>query len=743
MNPSGHCGRNGGYKQASSLHDKQRQSGSPAAGAPGTRGSFTQEGGCGYGQRPLRHRSPQHAAGLAPGVQPYDIGKAFGLLRTHPGKALDAAEVLLDKFSTHPRFFIRISQLKARALFQLGKIDDCIVFINSIETRVRNDKGLLMAKARALQARNCFNEALPLFQHLYARHTVAYKDHKTHGLALGRHLQLMGGADNLERALTIFTQLRSRTAAGQVNAACGDKEIELALGRHLQIMGGEDNLEKVLAIFARLRARHAGGRLNTPCDDKEIELALGRHLQLMGGMDNLQQALAIYTRLRTWRAGGRINTPCDDKDIELALGRHLQLMGGTDNLEKALAIFTRQRRREAAGRVNTPCDDKEIELAIGRLLVLMGGSDNLQQALAIYTRLRARAAGGKTNTPCNDKDIELRLGRLLQLMGGSDNLQQALTIFTRLRTRTAGGRVNTPCNDKDIELTLGRHLQLMGGADNLKQALAIFTHLRTWRAAGRINTPCDDKEIELALGRLFQTMGGADNLEKALTIYTKLRTRASRGQPDTACNDKEIELALGKLLELMGGSNNTEKALAIYTRLRTRATGGRTNTLCNDKDIELGLATLFIDQEMWQRFDDLRIEARRFPGFESHLLLSIRYFSELLITLKMSSGQSRRLGQAIQSAALAIEVSGLMNASCISQLAHCLRLLSCWPDVLLKECGIPQKDVRSLISAPKFLFDTADMIAPCRQWMEKDQRWRVKEQELLTLLARRHSARSL
>ena len=90
-----------------------------------------------------------------------------------------------------------------------------------------------------------------------------------------------------------------------MNTPCNDKEIELALGRHLQLMGGADNMEKALAIFTQLRTRRAGGRVNTPCNDKDIELALGRHLQLMGGADNLEKALAIYTRLRTQAAAGR------------------------------------------------------------------------------------------------------------------------------------------------------------------------------------------------------------------------------------------------------------------------------------------------------------------------------------------------------------------------------------------------------------------------------------------------------
>ena len=301
-----------------------------------------------------------------------ELDRAFSLLRTNPGIALDTAEVLLDRYSAHPSRCTPLFQLKARALFQLNKIDDCIAFINSLEAPVRNDKGLLMSKARALQVKGVFNESLSLLNHLYVNYKVVYKDHKTHGLALGRHLQLMGGSDNLEKALAIFTELRSRTAGGRVDTPCDDKHIELALARHLQILGGEDNLEQALAAYTRLRALAAGDRENTPCDDKDIELGLGRILQLKGGPDHLQQGLAIYTRLRARAAGGRTNTPCDDKEIELTLGRHLQLMGGAANLHKALAIFTRLRLRRAGGRVNAPCDDKDIELTLGRLLQMMG-----------------------------------------------------------------------------------------------------------------------------------------------------------------------------------------------------------------------------------------------------------------------------------------------------------------------------------------------------------------------------------
>ena len=685
-NPSRYGERGRGYRRASFLRSTQHQT-RHSTSASGHRHYFPRGAERGYRQRPLSQRSPQRYLQQARAPEQDDISKAFRLLRTNPGRALAAAEVLLDRNSVPPSRCVPIYQLKARALFQLEKIDDCIAFINSLETRVRNDKGLLMAKARALQARGCFNEALPLFQHLYARHQVAYKDHKTQGLALGRLLQLMGGKDNLEKALAIYTRLRSRAAGERQDTHCNDKQIELALGYLFQLMGGTENLEKALAIFTQLRTRMAGGR-DISCGDKDVELALGRHLQLMGGSDNLQQALDIFTQLRTRMAAGR-DTSCGDKDVELTLGRHLQLMGGRDNL---------------------------------------------QQALTIFTRLRTRAAGGQADTPCHDKDIELALGRLFQLIGGADNLEKALTIFTRLRTWRAGGRRDTPCDDKEIELTLGRLLQFMGGADNLEKALAIFTQLRTWRAAGRKNTPCDDREIELTLGIHLQLMGATGSLQQALDIFTRLRTRAAAGRANTPCDDKEIELALSRHLQLIGGPDYLDQALAIYTRLRTRAAAGRANSPCDDKDIELALAALYVERRNWPEFDALQLQARRFPGFEPHLHLSIRYFSELLETLNMPHGQSRLLGKAMRSAVLAMEESGFMNASCISQLAHCLRLLSCWPDSLLKERGIQHKDVKRLSLAAKFLFDTADMLAPYRRQMDKDQHWRARERALLALL---------
>ena len=277
MNPSGHYGRNGGYGRAIPVRGSHNQPGRIAAGAPETRGSFIQKKSCGYGQRALHQRQLQHSPAQPHAHEQDDIDTAFNWLRTHPQKALDVTEVLLNRYRARPSDCVRILQLKGRALLQLHKIDDCIAFINALEPGMRHDKGLLLTKARALQAKGCCHEALPLFQRLYSKYKASYKDHKAHGLALGRHLQLMGGENSLEKALAIFTQLRTRTAGGGVHRACDDKDIELALGRLLQELGGADNLQRALAIYTRLR-RRAARRPNTPCDDKDIELTLGRHL---------------------------------------------------------------------------------------------------------------------------------------------------------------------------------------------------------------------------------------------------------------------------------------------------------------------------------------------------------------------------------------------------------------------------------------------------------------------------------
>ena len=582
---------------------------------------------------------PDTKLGDSNGAPDTKIGDSFRLLATNPQRALESAEILLGRYSKKTAHYVHVADLKTRALLQLHRTDDCLAFISSLQKEIQSDKRFLMSKGRALQTQGRFSEALSIFQHLYTAHRTTKREHKVHGLALGRLLHATGGAANLEQALAIYTQLRSQAAQG---------------------------------------------RENTPCDDQDIELTLGRHLQIMGGAHNLQKALAIYTRLRTQAARGRATPFCDDKAIELALAIHLQIMGGTGNLAESLTILTRLRAHAAGGQANRPCNDKEIELPLGRVLQTIGGNDNLKQALTIFTRLRTKAAGGKLDTPCDDKEIELALGRLLQIMGGARNQEQALAIFTRLRTKAARGKLDTPCDNKDIELTLGRQLQLIGGKHNLEKAQAIFTRLRTQAAGGQANTPCDDKDIELSLGRLLQIMGGQNNLEKARAIFTRLRAQAAGGQANTPCDDTEIELALARLLQLTDSTDNLKQALAIYTQLRTRAAKEKVHTPCDVKETELGLGSCFIAMGRWQQFDELQLEKRQFSGFEPQLLLSLRFFSETLGVVNISPEHLTLLGKALSHAALAAEISAGSNASCLSQLAHCFRLLSCWPPTMLR-----------------------------------------------------------
>ncbi|MCY4472236.1 MAG: hypothetical protein OXC07_05365, partial [Kistimonas sp.] len=323
-----------------------------------------------------------------------------------------------------------------------------------------------------------------------------------------------------------------------------------------------------------------------------------------------------------------------------------------------------------------------------------------------------------------------------------DNMEKALAIFSRLRTRAAKGKVDTACDDKNIELTLGRHLQIMGGADNLDRALAIFTRLRTQAAKGLPNTPCDDKEIELALGRLLQIMGGTANLERALTIFTRLRTRAAKGRENSPCDDMEIELAFGHHLQIMGGKDRLKQALAIFTRLRSRAAKGQVDTPCDDKGIELSLGSCFLKMEMWQSFDELHFEKRLFQGFEPQLLLSLRSFNELLGVMTitpehltpehltpehLTPEHLTLLGKALGHAALAAEASGGTNASCLSQLAHCFRLLSFWPIAILQALEIQPQEPEEFKTRAKSLFAKAYKIEPGRQLLHPNQPWRETE----------------
>ncbi|WP_196221228.1 hypothetical protein, partial [Sansalvadorimonas verongulae] len=215
--------------------------------------------------------------------------------------------------------------------------------------------------------------------------------------------------------------------------------------------------------------------------------------------------------------------------------------------------------------------------------------------------------------------------------------------------------------------------------------------MRSRAAGGQANTPCDDKEIELALGRLFQDMGGEDNMRMAQNIFTRLRTQAAGGRANTTCDDRDIELTLGRHLQTMGGADNLRAALDIFTHLRTQAAKGEAIPLGEEKDIELGLASILIDMGAWEQFDGLQLDKQLFSGFETCLCLSIRYFQELMDVEKILPEHSILLGKAFHWAVLAVEGSADTNASCLSQLAHCFRFLSVWPQPGLQTLGIEEE----------------------------------------------------
>ncbi|WP_196221010.1 hypothetical protein, partial [Sansalvadorimonas verongulae] len=234
-----------------------------------------------------------------------------------------------------------------------------------------------------------------------------------------------------------------------------------------------------------------------------------------------------------------------------------------------------------------------------------------------------------------------------------------------------------------------------------------------------------------ALGRLLQVMGGTDDLKAALDIFTRLRTRAAGGVANTPCEDRDIELALGRLFQVMGGTDNLQVAWDIYTRLRTRATGGVADIPSENKEIELGLASVFTDLGAWRQFDGLQLDKQLFSGFETCLYLSIRYFQELMDVEKVLPEHLSLLGKAFHWAALAVEGSGGTNASCLSQLAHCFRLLSAWPPVKLRASGIEEKREHEFKLRSDLLFAKANDLAPHRQEQKKDERWRLKERQFL------------
>ncbi|MTI14093.1 hypothetical protein [Sansalvadorimonas verongulae] len=147
----------------------------------------------------------------------HDIDEGFRLLETNLQGALAKAEALLTKDSGD---YSRAAELKARALL-------------AIDHNIK---------------------AITHFQPLYTN-SVTFNDQKNNGLALGKHLQLMGGMDNLKTALDIYARLRCQAARGMANTPCDDVDIELALARVYVFMGYTDKSE---GIFTRL---YGGGRI--------------------------------------------------------------------------------------------------------------------------------------------------------------------------------------------------------------------------------------------------------------------------------------------------------------------------------------------------------------------------------------------------------------------------------------------------------------------------------------------------
>ncbi|WP_196221039.1 hypothetical protein, partial [Sansalvadorimonas verongulae] len=179
---------------------------------------------------------------------------------------------------------------------------------------------------------------------------------------------------------------------------------------------------------------------------------------------------------------------------------------------------------------------------------------------------------------------------------------------------------------------------------------------------------------------------------------------------------------------------NLKAALDIFNRLRTRATGGRVNIRSDDKEIELGLASIFIDTEEWEKFDELQLGRPLLSGFETCLCLSLRYFQELMNAEKILPKHSILLGKAFNWAALALEGCGGTNASCLSQLGHCFRLLSFWPKLRLQELGIEEEKEQEFRRTSELLFGLASDLEPHRQELKKDDQWRQKERKLLALM---------
>ncbi|WP_196221248.1 hypothetical protein, partial [Sansalvadorimonas verongulae] len=167
----------------------------------------------------------------------------------------------------------------------------------------------------------------------------------------------------------------------------------------------------------------------------------------------------------------------------------------------------------------------------------------------------------------------------------------------------------------------------------------------------------------------------------------------------------------------------------------TQAAGGQANTPCENKEIELALASVFIDTGEWEQFDGLKLEKQLFSGFETCLCFSIRHFRELTQAKDILPIHTTLLGKAFNWAALAVESSGGTNASCLSQLAHCFRLLSVWPKLKLQSLGIEEEKEHEFRQRSELLFDLASDLEPQRQEQKKDDPWRLRERLLLARMA--------
>ncbi|WP_230459786.1 hypothetical protein, partial [Sansalvadorimonas verongulae] len=73
------------------------------------------------------------------------------------------------------------------------------------------------------------------------------------------------------------------------------------------------------------------------------------------------------------------------------------------------------------------------------------------------------------------------------------------------------------------------------------------------------------------------------------------------------------------------------------------------------------------------------------------------------------------LGNAFHWAALAVESSAGTNASCLSQLAHCFRFLSVWPQPGLQTLGIEEEKEKEFGQTAVLLFTLANDLDPYRQ----------------------------